>query len=374
MPRSALLWVPVPAARFGVLPLVTALLLVLASSLLVACRNGPSGVLPGLAADVSATSVSGLSAGAYMAGQFQIAHSRDVVGAAIVAGGPYGCAESVFADQMPGPGTAFLNLSKAVNGCMLDALAAFGEPNPRKLAERVRQLAAQQRIDPVEGLARDRVFLFSGQADHTVLRPIVLAAAELYRNLGVPASDIEVVTGVPAGHGFVTARQGSNCQRSAAPYIVDCGYDLAGSLLTRIYGPLAPPSTAPQGAFVPFDQRPYLSELHDHGMADEGLAYIPAACRSGGCRVHIAFHGCGQSRLTIGDLFARDSGFARWADTNRLIILYPQVDPGALNPQGCWDWWGYTGRDYLTRSGTQIEAVYRMLKRLGEPMSAGGAS
>ena len=76
------------------------------------------------------TSVSGISSGAYMAGQFEIAHSRDVVGAAIIAGGPYGCSESLFADVIPGPGTALLNLTKAINGCMLNALQAFGVPNP----------------------------------------------------------------------------------------------------------------------------------------------------------------------------------------------------------------------------------------------------
>ena len=56
--------------------------------------------LPALEAVTDRTSVSGISSGAYMAGQFQIAHSRLVVGAAIIAGGPYGCAESLFADML----------------------------------------------------------------------------------------------------------------------------------------------------------------------------------------------------------------------------------------------------------------------------------
>jgi hypothetical protein len=78
--------------------------------------------LPALGTRINATSVSGLSSGAYMAGQFQIAHSSVVMGAGIIAGGPYGCAQSLYADNMPGPGTAFINLSKAINGCMLDAM------------------------------------------------------------------------------------------------------------------------------------------------------------------------------------------------------------------------------------------------------------
>lgn len=346
-------------ARWG------ALLLAAATAVLGGCKSGPVDELPMLGADEKQTSVSGVSAGAYMAGQFQLAHSRHVIGAGIIAGGPYGCAESVFADQMPGPGTAFLNLSKAVNGCMHDSLAAFGVPNPRQLADRARQLAAQDRIDPVEGLARDRVYLFSGRADHTVAAPIVAAAAELYRNLGVPPASIALVTDIAAGHGFVTASAGSACDRTAAPYIVDCDYDQAGKLLEQIYGPLAAPSEKPAGPLLVFDQRSFVRDLHEHGLADQGMAYIPGSCRDApGCRVHIVFHGCGQSRIAIGDTFARETGFARWADTNRLIVLFPQVDPGPVNPQGCWDWWGYTGRDYLTRKGPQIVAVQRMLERL----------
>src|SRR6185437_4834328 len=78
--------------------------------------------LPALGAKIDETSVSGISSGAYMAGQFQMAHAKRVTGAAIIAGGPYGCSESIFANTIPGTGTALLNLSKAVNGCMLDLL------------------------------------------------------------------------------------------------------------------------------------------------------------------------------------------------------------------------------------------------------------
>jgi len=50
--------------------------------------------LPRLGVTLTATSVSGLSSGAYMAGQIEVAHSKDIVGARIVAGGPFACAET----------------------------------------------------------------------------------------------------------------------------------------------------------------------------------------------------------------------------------------------------------------------------------------
>jgi poly(3-hydroxybutyrate) depolymerase len=28
-----------------------------------------------------------------------------------------------------------------------------------------------------------------------------------------------------------------------------------------------------------------------------------------------------------------------WADTNNIIVLYPQAVPSYGNDYGCWDWW-----------------------------------
>jgi poly(3-hydroxybutyrate) depolymerase len=332
------------------------------------CGDDRAAELPALGATLNATSVSGISAGAYMAGQFQIAHSDEVVGAGIVAGGPYGCAESLYADLIPGPGTALLNLTKAVNGCMLNALQTFGVPNPKQLAERARRLAERGRIDPVEKVKDDRLYLFSGKDDHTVVPPIVDAARRFYETLGVPDAHILFVSDLPAGHGFVTEDKGPACEYTGKPYIVDCDYDQAGALLKQIYGSLAPRAEEPTGQFLLYDQTPFTADLANHGLSDRGIAYVPKSCSAAaGCRVHIAFHGCGQNRTFVGEAFAHDSGLARWADTNNLIVLFPQTATTPLNPQGCWDWWGYTGRDYLTRNGPQIIAVQRMLERLAAP-------
>jgi poly(3-hydroxybutyrate) depolymerase len=89
--------------------------------------------------------------------------------------------------------------------------------------------------------------------------------------------------------------------------------------------------------------------------------------------VHVAFHGCRQSADTIGTAFVRDAGYNRWADAHRLIVLYPQTiarygwsfsASSAYNPNGCWDWWGYTGTNYHTKAAPQIQAVKAMIERL----------
>jgi poly(3-hydroxybutyrate) depolymerase len=323
--------------------------------------------LPALGAKIDATSVSGISSGAYMAGQFQMAHAKLVAGAAIIAGGPYGCAESVFAGMMPGPGAAMLNVTKAVSGCMQNAMMIWGVPNTNLLAEKAERLAGEGRIDPVADVKADRIYLFTGSEDRTVVPPIVRTAKEFYERLGVPAANIVLIEDMPAGHAFVTESDGGACDVSGAPYIVDCDYDQAGALLGHIYGTLKPRAATASGTYAVFDQRPFTDGLGDHGLSAEGMVYVPETCRKEpGCRVHIAFHGCAQNRGKVGDAFVKESGFDRWADTNRFVVLFPQTEAETLNPQACWDWWGYTGRDYLTSEAPQIEAVHRMLQRLGQ--------
>jgi hypothetical protein len=329
----------------------------------------PAAQLPALGASIGETSVSGISSGAYMAGQFQIAHSRLVVGAGIIAGGPYGCAESAFADVISGPGLAFFNLSKAVNGCMLNALAVWGVPDTELLAEKTRKFADEGRIDPLSDLVEDRVYFFSGSNDRTVVPAIVAAAFDFYKRLGVPEANLVQVSNLPAGHAFVTSDQGEACENTGKPYVVDCDYDQASAVLTHVYGTLAARVASPSGNFLEFDQTAFSEGFENHGMEERGVVYIPASCRTAPCRVHIAFHGCAQNRATTGEAFIRESGYANWADGNRLLVLFPQAAVSAVNPQGCWDWWGYTGRDYLTRAAPQIEIVHKMLIKLAKPRS-----
>jgi len=71
-----------------------------------------------------------------------------------------------------------------------------------------------------------------------------------------------------------------------------------------------------------------------------------------------------------GNLFAKFGGYNEWAETNGIVVLYPQVErrqiPPPLNPQGYWDWWGqgYTHAKYHTKAGSQIRAVAQMINVL----------
>ena len=61
----------------------------------------------------------------------------------------------------------------------------------------------------------------------------------------------------------------------------------------------------------------------------------------------------------------RHAGYAAWADTNRIVVLFPQaVSIPGLNPNGCWDWWGYTDENYANKTGVQISALRAMVDRI----------
>ena len=74
-----------------------------------------------------------------------------------------------------------------------------------------------------------------------------------------------------------------------------------------------------------------------------------------------------------------NSGYNAWADTNRIIVLYPQTVARPLmglppqNPQACWDWWSYVTHDdsYVTKSGRQIKAIKAMLDTLTAGQKSG---
>jgi hypothetical protein len=108
-------------------------------------------------------------------------------------------------------------------------------------------------------------------------------------------------------------------------------------------------------------------------MAETGYVYVPASCAAQQpCRVHVALHGCKQNFDSVNDRFIRHAGYNEWADTNHLIVLYPQTVAGnpvtdfgtPLNPFGCWDWWGYTNFNYAVKAGRQVAVIKAMLDRL----------
>ena len=336
--------------------LQTALRIVLATCVLagaVSAARADEAALPKLNLDPARTTVSGLSSGAYMAHQVHVAFSDHVSGAALIAGGPYHCAEG--------------SLQTALARCMTPADGAG--PDVSALAKFTEAQAKTGKIAPLSGLAGSHVLILHGKADKTVAESLSTDTAALYKAL-TPAGSKPLVLNEDLAraftHTFPTVANGAACDTATSPYVGKCGFDAAASIFNHLYG--KPKHADGTGELRTFDQDAY---GHDAFLGKKGYVYIPKACAAGErCALHIAFHGCQQNADTVGEAFVRDAGYNAEADTHHVVVLYPQTrtSMAPLNPKGCWDWWGYGGEGYDTREGVQMRAVAAMAVALGAPL------
>jgi predicted esterase len=332
-------------------------------------------------------SISGLSSGAFMTVQLHLAHSSRFCGAGIVAGGPYRCAESFRA-------AAYLAADafeqSAINLCMHPLLPQTA-PNAEQLAQLAGATARAGEIDPIANLANHRIYIFTGSKDDVVAPATVARTRRFYELLGVDHQRIAYHHTIPAGHALITDNaEDSPLGTNQPPYLNNGGFMQSHAMLRHIHDDLQPPAEHLAGRLLRFEQTEFFDGELRACMSQFGYAYVPRAVEDGAtARVHIALHGCKQgynyvnfvygrpdsvNQPPYGDRYVTTTGYNHIADSNNIIVLYPQVqgrdDDFAQNPDGCGDWWGYSSPDpaqpdYYSRNAIQIRAIYGMLRRLG---------
>lgn len=354
-----------------------------------ASSSPPAAPLPRFDADLTQCSVSGLSSGAFMTVQLHLAHSSMFVGAGVIAGGPYRCAES-FRAASPIAEDAYVQNSLFI--CMNPLIPQAG-PNAERLVAVARQTARDGLIDPLRHLADDRLYIFTGSEDAVVDSSVVNTTRQFYELLGVAPGNLRFVDDVPAGHAILTTNLEDNpLGVNQPPYINRLPGTRMQSwdILEHIHGPLNPPAERLSGRVLRFDQREFFGNERRACMSAYGYAYVPKAVEDGArCRIHVALHGCKQGYNYVdvvngradsannppyGNRYFTTTGYNEIADTNQIVVLYPQAegldDGDTQNPEGCWDWWGYSSTDashpdYYSQQAIQIRAIHAMLQRLG---------
>ena len=303
--------------------------------------------------DLSNLTISGISSGAAMAVQYAVAHSASVAGVASIAGPPWGCAHG--------------SAAQAVNDCMCG-----GNPVAAQV-DRARDLAADGSDRAGHGIISPRERGFAKDSctatgfEHSYIRTCGAednpgkALAQLQEEDYDRSRRVER----PQGH-LLGFDQQAYVERVAADTPVAADPDLASILI-----PVADTSPSERRRNLDMDRR--------------GFVYVPPQCDGNAtCRIHIALHGCKQD----GETFARHAGYNNWADRYGLIVVYPtirQADTTAgeaclfrlpeskaldkMNPNGCWDWWGYldpedaAGR-YVTKDAPQMRVIDAILTDL----------
>jgi len=292
-----------------------------------------------------------------MAVQMQIVYSSYFQGVAVLAGGPYDCAEGSLALA----GTSCINGVPPIDVSKLVSITA--------------SRASSGLVDPVYYISNHSIFMLSGLLDTVVDQKVMDSAYQYYLNF-VPAAQIKYVNNLSSEHTIPTDDPTSpnECSQARPPWISYCAYDSAGASLQKMYGNLNPRNNGLlSGKILSFDQKPFTKNPRTIGMADTGYLFVPTPCANGDlCRLLVAFHGCLDNADTVGQWFVNGTGLNKWADTNKIVILYPQtigteVDP--TNPEGCWDWWGYNDpvtTVYDTNQGAQMMMIKAMLDWIGQ--------
>jgi len=298
---------------------------------------------------ITGTYVSGLSSGGYLANQLHVAYSSVFRGAGIFSAGAYDCAQG--------------NVNTAQLACM-DTM--MPRKTPAELEQLTRDRAAAGTVDAAENLSGDPVWLFHGTADATIDQVVNDDLATYYQDLG---ANVAYEKTAAAGHAWVSPIGPNACGTTQSPYVNNCGdADPVHDMLAHLLGTVQPASTsAPTGTLVQFDQNAHVpgGDAAAISMGKEGLAYVPKACETGPCTLMVTLHGCYQYFGLVGNALMDKGYLNEYADTNNMIVLYPQATTMTGNPRGCWDWWGYQSPEYPLKSGPQMTAVVNMVHALG---------
>ncbi|MEO7335016.1 MAG: prolyl oligopeptidase family serine peptidase [Caldimonas sp.] len=312
--------------------------------------------------------VSGISSGGFAAVQMHVAHSSTFKGAAVYAGGVYWCAGA------GGAATALANcggLTLPTNQAAYNSTLAASEVY-------LDLQSSLGTIDTSANLRGQPVYLWSGTQDRTV-NPLEMADLNAqYQRYG---ANIHFDNTFPAAHGWESPDGELACGTPGSPYMVNCSvngvpYDSVKTWLTMFLGPLKARNNGRlSGTLSAFDQTEF-GATPNLSMSSSGSVFVPKSCAQGQtCGLVLAMHGCQQQASLIGNRWVGQAGINEWADTNRLVVVYPDTiassAPNPTNPNACFDWWGYSNQsdpNYALKSGLQMSVLYAMVQRVtGRP-------
>ncbi|CAL8116708.1 unnamed protein product [Orchesella dallaii] len=222
--------------------------------------------------DRSTITVSGFSSGGGMAMQYHVAFSSEIQGAAIFDGAPFACYKVDFCKN---PGKVVVsNLAKEITG-----------------------LASTKKIDNESNLNGSKVFVFHGTKDTVVDPAFGHKLEKLYQVFGAVTKNEYTIKAV---HGFPTNFYGAACGSfsPATHFINNCKYHGSNIAMKHLLGDsLASPASSAEGQLLQYDQTEFGGSAVS-SMDPTGYVYIPTGCqdKTRQCKLHIAFHGCLQSK------------------------------------------------------------------------------
>ena len=190
--------------------------------------------------------------------------------------------------------------------------------------------------------------MFNGAQDLVYPPELGERVVKMLQDWGV---ETQAVFDHDSAHAIPTVYSTGDCFSADPPHLCGSDLDLAFYSLKFLIDDLAPPVNFKPENLFSFDQP------EGPSLDKTGFAYVPSECLELECEIHVFFHGCNMGFYNVGTQVVEETGLNNVAESNHLIVLYPQAVPTKQNPFGCWDWWGYTtpnSLDYATLKGPQI--------------------
>ncbi|CAG7825563.1 unnamed protein product [Allacma fusca] len=312
--------------------------------------------------DRSPVTISGFSSGGNMAQQMQVAFSSCFKGSAAFAAVPYHCGINGYRSYRFKCNLGF----RTVNNFVKEA----------------RQFELEGKIDPLSNLKHQYHYHYIPKQDTLVLghERIRANTGEFFRRVGMNPVNIHLFY-KNSDHWMPTKNKGLPFCDDPIRFKVDvallgrnttgasfCNYDGAYEALSFLFqSQLIVPrrnGISRLQPLVAFSQTQFLNSADAKFLDPIGYLYIPTNCTNGRkrCKFHVALHGCRGSRSAMGDGFVTQSGYLEVAETNDIVILFPQSIPFDGNPDGCWDAFEATGPEFATKLGKQMRALMAMIQ------------
>lgn len=232
-------------------------------------------------------------------------------------------------------------------------------------------------IDPLVNLQRHKVFIWTGKRDDLIPYDVAEKNYDLYSEFISNKNQISLTVDPVATHQFPSDNFGAPCGAHSEPtyYIGNCNYSGAYESLKFILGEeiKKPGGEVKLSSLQLFNQSElYLNgkgNLNEIGMATLGFLYIPEACHTTKCLLHIHFHGCAEGIQKNGSYeraqnYVLNNGFLQMAEMNNIVTIFPQTMEMIKNNNGCWDFFSYNSPLFATKWGDQIKVVRSMIDRV----------
>lgn len=169
------------------------------------------------------------------------------------------------------------------------------------------------------------------------------------------------------------------CNERSWPWIKNCGIDAPQIVLSDAipsFINIRAPKDIVDDSFYIFNQTMFA--VIGSGLEEQdGFIYIPDSCEHKNCHIHfhyihcMKFPGISTSKIKYDRYWhARFSGLNEFAESNNIIVVYPQIASTGINPpnpRACFDYYGFTDHRYNFPTAPQIESILKMKALLRNP-------